>query len=76
MKSQLSVLLLVIVLILVVTVPSAAAPTVRPCAADTSYDPACDMDQNGVIDVMDIQLAARPLGTNGHLFSRRGAALF
>ena len=29
-----------------------------PCVVGGSYDPACDVDHNGVIDVLDIQLAA------------------
>ncbi len=35
-----------------------SAPAAGPCAPGTSYDPACDVDHNGVIDITDIQLTA------------------
>ncbi len=41
---------------------AAAAPAATvlagPCLAGGSYDPACDVDHNGVIDILDIQLTA------------------
>ena len=35
-----------------------AAPAAGPCAPGAAYDPACDVDHNGVINVLDVQLAA------------------
>lgn len=39
-------------------VPVAAAPAAAPCAPGAVYNPVCDVDQNGVINVLDIQLTA------------------
>lgn len=58
MRSRLSVPALVIVLVILAVVPSAAAPAIRPCAAGASYDPACDVDHDGDVDIFDIQKAA------------------
>jgi hypothetical protein len=33
-------------------------PTSAPCAPGAAYDPACDVDHDGDVDVLDIQLAA------------------
>ncbi|MCB0254482.1 MAG: hypothetical protein KDI55_12220 [Anaerolineae bacterium] len=42
-----------------------AAPDAGPCAPGTAYDPACDVDHNGQINVTDIQLAAGHWGQTG-----------
>lgn len=44
---------------------AAAAPLADPCAAGGSYHPACDVDQNGVIDIADIQLTAAKWNQSG-----------
>ena len=54
MHHKLSVFLLVLVLSIAAVLPAAAAP----CAFGAAYDPACDVDQDGDIDVFDIQLTA------------------
>jgi hypothetical protein len=54
MQRTLSILLLVFVLFSLATLPAAAAP----CAFGASYDPTCDVDQDGDIDIHDIQLTA------------------
>lgn len=40
------------------------APVAGPCAA-AGYDPACDADHDGDIDILDIQLTAGRWGTSG-----------
>ena len=37
---------------------ASAAPLAGPCAAGGSYDPACDVDHDGDVDIFDIQLTA------------------
>ncbi len=54
MHRKLSVFLLVLVLLIAAVAPAAAAP----CAFAAAYDPACDADQDGDIDIFDIQLTA------------------
>ena len=54
MHHKLIVFLLVLVLSLAAVLPAAATP----CAFGAAYDPACDVDQDGDIDVLDIQLTA------------------
>ncbi len=67
-----------IALVLLATVSVAAAATplrsaalrdfvASPCMPGSTYDPACDVDHNGAIDVTDIQLTAGHWGTNGHV---------
>lgn len=43
---------------------AAPAPAAGPCAA-AGYDPACDADHDGDIDIFDIQLTAGRWNTNG-----------
>ncbi|MBK9233863.1 MAG: hypothetical protein IPO15_24230 [Anaerolineae bacterium] len=38
--------------------PALARPVPGPCAPGASYDPACDADQDGDVDIFDIQLTA------------------
>ena len=51
-------LAVLLVLFVIAAIPSAAAPLTGPCAAGGGYDPACDVDHNGTIDIFDIQLTA------------------
>ncbi|MEI2655520.1 MAG: hypothetical protein V9G12_25845 [Microthrixaceae bacterium] len=66
MKSKLSVLVLVIVLTVLAATPIAAAPMASPCTPGASYNPACDVNQDGAITILDVQLTA------GH-WNRTGA---
>lgn len=51
--------LLALVLIVGLLVPAAAAaPLAGPCNPGVVYDPACDTDQDGDVDIFDIQLTA------------------
>jgi len=45
-------------LLAAVILPAAAAPLATPCAPGGFYDPACDVDHDGDVDIFDIQLAA------------------
>jgi hypothetical protein len=58
MKSKLSVLVLVVVLTVLAATPMAAAPLASPCAAGAAYNPACDVNQDGAVNVLDVQLTA------------------
>jgi len=51
-------LAVLLALFVIAAIPSAAAPLVGPCAAGGGYDPACDVDHDGDIDIYDIQLTA------------------
>lgn len=51
-------LAVLLTLLAVAAIPSAAAPLVGPCAAGGAYDPACDVDHDGDVDIFDIQLTA------------------
>ena len=59
-------LALVMVLCVALAVPltAAAGPdfsasaALQPCVAGPVYDPACDVNQDGIVDIVDIQLAA------------------
>lgn len=51
--------LLVLILVLALLAPTAAAtPLAGPCVAGATYDPACDVDQDGDVDIFDIQKTA------------------
>ncbi|MCB0072992.1 MAG: hypothetical protein KDE20_16085 [Caldilineaceae bacterium] len=60
--------LLALVLLLSVLLPVAAtaAPAASPCAPGAAYDQACDVDHDGDVDVMDIQLAAGHFNQSGN----------
>lgn len=59
MNSRLvTALALVIAFAVLAVVPTAAAPSYAPCAPAAVYDPACDANQDGQINVTDIQLTA------------------
>ncbi len=64
---RLLALTVALALLLPAAATAAPAPSVLagPCLAGGSYDPACDVDHNGVIDVLDIQLTAGRWNTNG-----------
>ena len=54
-----------LVLLGAVSVAAAATPLASPCLPGSAYDPACDVDHNGTINVTDIQLAAGHWGQTG-----------
>lgn len=58
-------LAVLLVLFVVAAIPSAAASLVGPCAAGAAYDPACDANNDGNIDIIDIQLTAGHWGQTG-----------
>jgi hypothetical protein len=58
MKPKVLTLLLAALCAAAAMLPAAAAPLAGPCAPGAVYDPACDVDQDGDVDVLDIQLAA------------------
>jgi type 1 fimbria pilin len=58
MKSKLSVLVLVVVLAALAATPIAASPLAALCAPGAAYNPTCDVNQDGVVNVLDIQLTA------------------
>jgi hypothetical protein len=61
MQRKLSALFLTLVLFSLAALPAAAAP----CAFGASYDPTCDVDQDGDIDIYDIQLTASKWAQTG-----------
>ena len=58
MKPKVFALALVVLLTIVAVMPVAAIPLFGPCAPGAAYDPACDANQDGHINITDIQLAA------------------
>ena len=58
MKSKLFVLVLVVVLTALAATPIAAAPSAAPCTPGAAYNPTCDVNQDGAVNVLDIQLTA------------------
>ena len=58
-----------LVLFVITAIPSAAAPLVGPCASSAAYDPACDVDHDGDVDIYDIQLTAGHWGQTGTYFT-------
>lgn len=76
-------LILVSALLALAIVPAAAAPlhsaTLRdfvagPCGPGASYDPACDVNRDGYMDLLDIQLTAGRWGQTGTWTPELGAA--
>ncbi len=58
--------LLVLTLILGLLVPTAAAaPLAGPCLPGLVYDPACDVDHDGDVDIFDIQTTASHWNQSG-----------
>ncbi len=62
---------LALVLTLLVTLTGAAggAPLAGPCVPGAAYDPACDANQDGTVNVLDIQLAAGHWNQSGTFVS-------
>lgn len=58
-------LAVLLVLFAVAAIPSAAAPLAAPCTTGWAYDPACDVDHDGDVDIYDIQLTASHWGQAG-----------
>ena len=58
-------LAVLLALLVIAAIPSAAAPLVGPCASGGVYDPACDVDHDGDVDIYDIQLTAGHWGQTG-----------
>ena len=65
MKSKLSVSVLVVVFIILAAVPASSAPLAGPCAPGAAYDPACDVNRDGTVSVLDVQLTAGHWNQNG-----------
>ena len=65
MKRSLLALIITGSLLATAAVSAAAASTAGPCVAGGSYDPACDVDRDGDVDIFDIQLTAGRWNTNG-----------
>jgi hypothetical protein len=59
-----SALVMVLCVALAVPLTAAAGPdfsasaALQPCVAGPVYDPACDVNQDGIVDIVDIQLTA------------------
>ncbi len=70
---KLLALAVALALLLPAVATAAPAPSLPagPCVAGGSYNPACDVDHNGVIDVLDIQLAAGHWTPDGAFTSRQ-----
>ena len=58
MRRELLICLMVITLAGLAIVPVSAAPNAAPCTPGAAYNPACDVDQDGDVDIVDVQLAA------------------
>ncbi len=58
MKSKFAAITVIVVFTAFAAPPVSAAPAAVPCAAGGSYDPACDVNQDGIVNVLDIQLTA------------------
>ena len=58
MKSKLFVLVLVVVLTAFAATPIAAAPLATACAPGAAYNPTGDVNQDGAVNVLDVQLTA------------------
>lgn len=58
MNPKVLALLLVTIFVTAAILPTAAAPLAGPCVPGAAYNPTCDVNQNGTIDVLDVQLTA------------------
>ena len=56
--SRLFPLMLVLTLLASLTGGAGGAPLAGPCLPGAAYDPACDADRDGDVDIFDIQLTA------------------
>ena len=59
------VLLLLVLGILALTPHASAAPAASPCVAGIVYNSACDVDHDGDVDILDVQLTAGHWNQNG-----------
>lgn len=59
----------IILLTFTLTGAGRAAPQTGPCAPGASYDSACDVDHDGDVDIVDIQLAAGHWNRSGSWMS-------
>lgn len=69
MKPKALAVLLVIMFVTASVLPAAAAPFAGPCVPGAAYNPTCDVNQNGIIDVVDIQLTAGHWNQSGSFTS-------
>ena len=65
MKPKAFPLLLAALCAVLAMLPAAAAPLAGPCAPGVVSGPACDVDQDGDVDVFDFQLTAGHWGQGG-----------
>lgn len=57
-RSRLFGLMGILALLTALSTAAHAAPVAAPCTPGATYNPACDVDHDGDVDVIDIQLAA------------------
>lgn len=65
MNARVRSLVLAVTLLGTLMLAAPAALAVGPCAPGAAYDPACDVDENGVINILDIQLIASRFNLSG-----------
>jgi hypothetical protein len=56
---------LAVTLTVAAILPATASPLAAPCTPGATYNSACDVDQNGAINITDIQLTAGHWNQNG-----------
>ncbi len=60
---------LILMILFTLTGAVSAAPTAGPCVPGATYDPACDVDQDGDVDIFDVQKTAGHWGQTGTFVS-------
>lgn len=72
MRTLTSMLASSLMLVLLLLVPSAgstaapvASPQLGPCAPGSTYDPACDVNHDNTVNILDVQLTAGHWGQSG-----------
>ncbi len=60
---------LAVTLTVAAILPATASPLAAPCTPGATYNSACDVDQNGAINITDIQLTAGHWNQNGQFTS-------
>lgn len=65
MNSRVRSLVFAVMLLGILLLAAPAALAVGPCAPGAAYDPACDVDENGIINILDIQLIASRFNLSG-----------
>ncbi len=58
MKRTLSHILALVLAMATLATTASAAPLTSPCGPGATYDPACDVNHDNIVDVLDIQLTA------------------